>query len=147
MPKQVHNIRVRVTDRDKDLVKSVLDTVLRDAAVERKDVQLLITSDQDPDEPLYIGELWFDHQPPVRKILALLATRLSAADKKTITEKPLHYLDTGTHCFLKLDKAAFLEGKYELTMTGSVVHLRLNIAAFPATKENAAAVVHTLFAQ
>lgn len=142
--KQVHNIRVRVTDHDKDTTKQILDSLLVQAGIERKDIELLLTSDQDTEDPLFIGQLWIDHQPPVRKILALLKEKLSAADKERIKTKPESYLDIGTHFFVKLDKAKFLAGEYELVTTGSMVHLRLNVAAFPATKENAMKIVRDL---
>jgi RNA binding exosome subunit len=145
--KLVHNIRIRVTDHDRDTVKRILDTLLRDAHIERKDIELLVTSDQDPQDPLYVGELWMDHQPPVRKVIKLLQEKLTAADKAALAEKPLFHLDTGTHCFIKIDKQQFLDGTYEFATTGSVVHIRLNIAAFPATKENAAKIAAQLFTE
>jgi RNA-binding protein len=142
--KQVHNIRIRTIETNKTAAKETLDQLLTAANIERKDADITISEDE---EGLAVGQLWIERQPPIKKILSLLKTQLPAAQQQRIKENPAHYLDLATHSFLRLDKEAFAEGKYVLKDAGSCIHVRINIAAFPATKENAAHVLAEIFSQ
>ena len=142
--KQIHNIRIRVLDREKETCQKIIDTLLFAAKIEKKDVEIKI-SDDGEDDPLYIYELWVDHQQPIRKITSHIVTCLPSEEKTTVHDNPHKFLDTGTHCFLRLDKRKAQEGTYVFSETPDCVHVRLNIAAFPATKEKAAKIVQELF--
>jgi RNA-binding protein len=144
--KQVHNIRVRIIDRNRESIDAALAQALQDAAIKVEAVKKTISDDGDKTDPLYVGELWMDRQQPVRKFLAMLLTNL-ATQRSVVATNASKYLDTNTHCFVRLDKEQFLQGKYVLTDNPQCVHIRMNIAAFPATKENAIRVVSELFAQ
>ena len=141
--KRVHNIRIRTIERDRALAKETIDALMSLAGIERKDVQITITDD----EGLAVAEAWMEKQTPIRKLLALLNDKLPVEQKNKIAENPTRYLDMATHCFLRLDKDAFYNDKLSLKDAGECIHIRLNIAAFPATKENATAILASLFSQ
>ena len=137
--KRVHNVRVRVHDRSETLVREVLEVSL--GAIPKEQCKITVTED----EGLWIGELWLDHQQPIRIYLRTILAQLTEHDKHTIATNPTKFLDIGTHCFLRFDKNALHEAKYILTSGSDVVSVRLNMASFPATREGAASTVTTLF--
>lgn len=143
--KQVHNIRVRVVDRDRQLIEGLLQKFLDDAGIERKDAQITWSDDGEESDPLFIGELWLDRQQQVRRAVSMLASKLPPEAKEDIRAHPDRFIDTATHCFLRLDKAAFLADEVKLGSAGSTVQVRINLAAFPATKERAMPVLQELF--
>ncbi len=144
--KQVHNVRVRIIDRSRSIIEEAFATVLQEAGIKAEDAKVTFSDDGEAADPLFFGELWIDHQQPVRKFIALLKTKL-AEQQHLIAREPNKFIDTQTHCFLRLSKSAFFTGSYELTQSSDSVHVRLNIAAFPATKENAAKILSTLFSK
>jgi RNA binding exosome subunit len=142
--KYVHNVRLRIIDRDKDALAAAFSAFLSEVDIEPKLSTITYSNDGDADEPLHLGELWIDRQQPVRKVLKYLRT-LTQAEQELIRTQPERFLDTATHCFLRLDRAVFPKPALTTNAAHSV-HVRLNIAAFPATKENAIPVMQTLFA-
>ena len=141
--KQVHNIRVRVHNRSRETVEAVL---ARADAMARKDETDIIERKITEEEGLYIGELWLDRQQPVRRFLTNLLSALNLDDKASIRQHPSRYVDVSTHCHVHCAVAPFLDGKIALGGVGGSVSIRLNLAAFPATKENARVILQTLFA-
>jgi RNA-binding protein len=142
--KQVHNIRIRVIDRDQTIINTILHTIMTDANVEREDITITFN---DSDDELIVGELWAQRQQPVRRILKTLQEKLPAQDKQHIATHASQYVDTSTHCFIRLDKLALTRQDYMLAKEGTAVQVRLNIAAFPATKDKAIVMVSELFNQ
>jgi RNA binding exosome subunit len=143
--KQVHNVRVRVHNASRDVVDAVL--VRSEAMSKRKDDEPVDTRVTEEDG-LVIGELWLDRQQPVRHFLKELLATMSSEDKLRISTNPTRYLDTGTHCFFHLVRDAFIEGTCVLTdkPTGAV-NVRLNVACWPATKENAVKTIVAVFSK
>lgn len=143
--KQVHNIRVHINDNDAKVIGQLFNQIMNDAGITHENAEIKIDYDKESD--LHIGALWVDRQQPIRKILRVLQEQLSNEAKKELHIHPTKHLDTGTHCFLRLEKDALNEGKYLLVPKGDCAHVRLNIAAFPATKENAAKVLKEIFTE
>lgn len=145
MPKQVHNVRVRVHEEDAVVAGKLCNQIMKDAGVTLEDVEL--HTQYDEGTGLTIMELWADRQQHVRKIFGVFVQELSKEDREEILQHPGHYIDTGTHCFFRLDKTALAEGKYVLLAEGECAHVRMNIAAFPATRENAIKILTEIFSE
>ena len=145
--KLVHNIRIRIIDRSRSDIELAFAHLLAQAAIKEEDVKISMSDDGEPEDPLFLGELWMDRQQPVRKTLVYILSKLSESDKEQVAQHPEKYIDTQTHCFIKLSKQAFYDDKYELTTEPTSVNVRINLAAFPATKEKAVNVLRTLFAK
>jgi RNA-binding protein len=141
--KQVHNVRIRVIDPDKELVTRLVQQIISDSGVKIEDITLKIMDDGE--ESLTIGEIWADKQQPVRKFLRLLQEKIPPEQKEKIAKHPDKFLDITTHCFLRLEKNALQNNEYVLTQKADSVNVRLNIAAFPATREKALPIVEELF--
>lgn len=142
--KHVHNVRIRVHAGSRVLVEEVLAQA--DAMARRKPAETFRTRIEEDGEAVH-GEVWLDHQQPVRHFIRTLKERLGAQACAAIAANPTRYLDVATHCFLHLERKAFLNGECVLTEPGNAVIVRINIAAFPATKEKAVPIVTTLFSE
>lgn len=143
--KQVHNVRLRAIDRDREIITAIFERFLNDAGIDVKQAQLTIDHDGESDDPLYIGQLWLDRQQPIRKAIALLISNLPADERAAIQQRPEQFIDMATHCFFRLDKDGMQRGELRFSTAESTVQVRLNLAAFPAKKEVAANVLRQLF--
>lgn len=139
--KRVHNVRILISHPDEQAAGAIANRILTDAGVTLEQVDLRT----EEDDGAHVREIWADRQPPVRKLTSLLIANLSEANRREIVGRASAYIDTSTHCFLRLDTDALLEGTYALTAHPDSIRFRLNIAAFPATKENAVKIVEDLF--
>ena len=140
--KQAHNVRVRVTAGSRTIVEAALAHA---EALARRTPDETFEKTVREDDGIVQGQLWLDHQQPVRQFIRCLRDELGPNACKTIAENPTKHLDTATHCFLHLERAAFCDGKSVLVTGGDSVSIRINIAAFPATKENAAELLAAIF--
>ena len=141
--KQVHNVRLRLVHTDRQTLADLFSAILGAAMIRPEDAT--ITLQDDGTGELYQGELWLDRQQPVRKFLQLLMQKLSKPELASIAEHPGEHLDTQTHCFLALNKQTLLSGEWRLAANAEAAVVRLNIAAFPATKQNAERIIKQLF--
>lgn len=141
--KQVHNVRLRVHNAQRETVNAVLARA--EAMTRRKEddsIAIRITEE----DGLVVGELWLDRQQPVRRFVDAVLASMSLEDKTRISANPTRYLDTGTHCFFHLVREAFIEGTCVLTdKPADAVNVRLNIACWPSNRENATKTVVALF--
>ncbi len=144
--KQVHNFRARIISLDKAMIEAAFEKLQSDAGYKREEATLTLKHDEDTTyDTFWIGELWIENQQPLRKIMRLLNERLSAEDKNNLKENASRFIDISTHCFFRLNIEALLADQYELAVHNDSMHIRLNIAAFPATKDNAIKVLRELF--
>jgi hypothetical protein len=141
--KYVHNVRVRITAGSSVLVAEGLAYAV--TLAQREPNEAVATTIETVDEEVH-GELYLDRQQPVRHFVRSLKAALGEEACAYIAANAGKYLDTSTHCFIHLDKKAFLAGTCVLAPPKNAVHIRLNIAAFPATKQNAIPLVEALFA-
>jgi RNA binding exosome subunit len=137
--KTVHNVRVRVHHTDETFVNAIID---RAEQLARRRDEDRITRSVKREEGLVGGELWLDHQGPVRAFVKALREAVGMA----VRENSSRYLDTGTHCYLFLDAEEFVRGNVVLvTKPNGAIAVRLNIACWPATRENAVKTLRDIF--
>jgi RNA binding exosome subunit len=144
--KQVHNVRLRVIDHDREHIHRLLQLFLELAGIERKQATITYSNDGEAEDPLHVGELWLDRQQPARKTVKALQERLPSEERESLARQPEKYLDTGTHCFLLLDKHALVGSELRFgSSPANSAQVRLNIAAFPATRQNSMQILQQLF--
>lgn len=66
-------------------------------------------------------------------------------DASTIADEAPQRLDARQNLMFKLDKSALLEGRAALAGGGDSVQVRINLAAFPKTREAAVTLTERLF--
>jgi len=139
--KQVHNCRLRLQTQEKEEARELLLGIIKAAGIKEEEASITMHKDAEG----YASELWLDNQQPVRKLLKLIQAELPTEQKELIAKHPEKYIDTQTHCFLHFSLEALKKGEWTLNRNPDAAILRLNIAAFPATKENSEKIVKELF--
>lgn len=80
-----------------------------------------------------------------KEIIAFLNDNLSQEDKNIIKEELNRRMDEKGNLFLRFDKQLAYEQILKLTHSGDAIHLRIKIASYPVSKENATKVARKLF--
>ena len=80
-----------------------------------------------------------------RDITNFLNDNLSLADKNTINEELSRRMDEKGNLFLRFDKQKAYDENLKLTYSGNAIHMRIKIASYPVSKENAIKVAKNIF--
>ena len=80
-----------------------------------------------------------------RDITNFLNDNLSLADKNTINEELSRRMDEKGNLFLRFDKQKVYDENLKLTYSGNAIHMRIKIASYPVSKENAIKVAKNIF--
>lgn len=80
-----------------------------------------------------------------RDIASFLNDNLSPEDKNTIKEELNRRMDEKGNLFLRFDKQEAYDQKLKLTYSGDAIHMRIKIASYPVSKENALKVACKIF--
>lgn len=80
-----------------------------------------------------------------KDIIAFLNENLSEEDKNTIKNELNRRMDDKGNLFLRFDKQLAFDEKLKLTYSGNAIHIRIKIASYPVSKENAIEVAKKLF--
>lgn len=80
-----------------------------------------------------------------RDIAQFLNDNLSDEDKEIIKNELNRRMDEQGNLFLRFDKQEAFDGNLKLTYSGNAIHVRIKIASFPVSKENAMKVSHNIF--
>lgn len=131
--KYVHNFRLRVSDSSKELLEKLFSELLIAATIKIEEAQIKI--EDDGSGTFFQAELWLDRQQPVRKMVNYLKSKIERHDIEKLKANPAQVIDIQTHCFLRFSKDQLLQGKWHLSESGAAANVRLNLAAYPATKE------------
>ncbi|OIO65280.1 hypothetical protein COY28_03545 [Candidatus Woesearchaeota archaeon CG_4_10_14_0_2_um_filter_57_5] len=76
-------------------------------------------------------------QKNINDFLAALMERLGEDGRRLLLSQAESRLDEGNHFFLRLLKPALLRGEYQLTDAGDCYHIKISVAAYPGTREQA----------
>ena len=80
-----------------------------------------------------------------KDIIAFLNENLSEEDKNTIKNELNRRMDDKGNLFLRFDKQLAYDEKLKLTYSGDAIHVRIKIASYPVSKENAVKVAKKIF--
>ena len=81
----------------------------------------------------------------IRDFISFWNENLSQEDKNTIKKELSRRIDEKGNMFLRLDKQEAYDEKIKLSYSGDVIHIRIKIASYPVSKENATKVAHKIF--
>lgn len=81
----------------------------------------------------------------IRDITTFLNENLSDNDKLIIKDELSRRMDDKGNLFLRFDKQEAYMGNLKLTYAGDAVHMRIKIASYPVSKQNALKVAHDIF--
>ena len=80
-----------------------------------------------------------------KDIIAFLNDNLSDDDKNIIKEELSRRIDDKGNLFLRFDKQLAYDEELKLTYSGDAIHVRIKIASYPVSKDNAIKVAHKIF--
>lgn len=80
-----------------------------------------------------------------KDFIAFLNDNLSQEDKTTIKNELNRRMDENGNLFLRFDKQLAYDEELKLTYSGDAIHVRIKIASYPVSKENAVNVAKKLF--
>lgn len=80
-----------------------------------------------------------------RDFISFLNENLSNEDKSTIKEELSRRMDEKGNLFLRFEKQSAYNETIKLTYSGDAIHVRIKIASYPVSKENAMEVAEKLF--
>lgn len=79
-----------------------------------------------------------ERRPHLREFWDKLLDKLSEEDKKWLAKNAVSRIADDCRLYLRFDKQHIIsEGKLKISDTGEVIHVRINVSAYPAKKENA----------
>lgn len=80
-----------------------------------------------------------------KDIANFINNNLSIDDKNIIKEELSRRMDDKGNLFLRFDKQEAYAENLKLTYSGDAIHVRIKIASYPVSKENAMAVAKKIF--
>lgn len=80
-----------------------------------------------------------------RDFVKFLNENLSDKDKQIIKNELSCRMDKKGNFFLRFDKQKAFEEKLKLTYSGDAIHVKIKIASYPVSKDNAMKVAHDIF--
>ena len=80
-----------------------------------------------------------------RDFIKFFNENLSENDKEIIKDELSRRMDEKGNFFLRFDKQEAYDNNLKLTYSGNAIHVRIKIASYPVSKENALKVAHKLF--
>jgi RNA binding exosome subunit len=145
----VHNIVVTVYSRPEDNEEVVLSGLKKllpfDLDNEKIRIERTI-ADGFENRKIVIFRVLLDKVRHINALTNLLKENLDEGQKRLILKQKESRLDEHNHFFLRFDKDKLArENIFFLTDTGNCYHIKMSIAAFPTTRENALNVVEQLF--
>lgn len=79
-----------------------------------------------------------ERRPHLREFWDRLLDKLSEKNKKWLAENAVSRIADDCRLYLRFDKQHLIsEDKLKITDGGDVIHIRINVSAYPAKKENA----------
>jgi RNA binding exosome subunit len=95
---------------------------------------------------ILIFQVHLEKTSHINQFLRHLSTLLNDQQKTLLIKQKESRLDKGNHFFIRFDKDKLInENRFFVTDKGNCYHLKMSIAAFPTTRENAFKVLDELF--
>lgn len=138
MQKITHSLTIRVfekneqnTNKIKDCFHEIIpiDFDKEDIKIDHQEVPGLVES------PTHTFSLKAHKKRHINMILTYLFSQLPTKDKQMIFNQRFSRLSDKGCFYIRVDKDAFLQGKAVLTEGGDCFHFKIQLAAFPANKE------------
>ncbi len=78
----------------------------------------------------------FERRPFLREFWDKFLDRLDEKEKEKLSQEAIDRIGDDCRLYLRVDKQSLIsEDKIKLTKSGNVIHLRINLSAYPAKRE------------
>lgn len=138
----IHNISYRTfvysTEDEEKVIKSI-NYIFSNSSPDKN-----INEDHFGNEILILSEK-ISKKRHTRDICEFLGNNLTNEDKQIIKDELSRRMDEKGNLFLRFDKQYAYDEKLKLTYSGDAIHVRIKIASYPVSKENAIKVSKKIF--
>jgi hypothetical protein len=137
----IHNVTVSVfmaEDEDTADAYAIFYALLPDIDFEKEKVSVEIAKAEGFDHKIiYFCSLKTHKQRHNKLVVETVFAALSKQDRQKLYRERESRMDDEGSFYLRLEKNALQEGLYRLTDEGDCFHMKIKLAAYPKTKENA----------
>lgn len=139
--KLVHQIKLSVFAKeteDETKIASKLKELIPFKDLEKEKIMVnVINASTFGDKVIKINEIILDKQKHVKGFLEYIIQKLDQEQRDLLNKQIESRLDDDNNFFFRLDKDKLMNDEYLLTDSGNCFHIKITIAAFPKTRENA----------
>jgi len=144
--KWAHSVTIKVfvyPDDDIDEIKKTLKMLvpLDDVKLEKSAATGL------KEEEITIFKIKLQKERHIKKFLSHLISKLTEPQKTLLLEQKESRLDEHNNFFIRLSKPDLRKEKYKIIESGDCYHIRIHIAAFPATRDKSLEAVMNMLTQ
>mgnify|MGYP006290832915 CR=1 FL=1 len=138
MKRLVHNISVRVFEKDNDQLNSTKNLFYKLLPVDFEKEKISVEHEKAEgfnDKTIHILSMDTSKRRNNRVLLDNIFENLSSEEKQKIKEDRTTRLDSEGNFYIRLDKNSLLKNEYKLTDGGDCFHFTVKLAAYPMKKE------------
>lgn len=138
MKRLVHNISVRVFEKDNDQLNSTKNLFYKLLPVDFEKEKISVDHEKAEgfnDKTIHILSMDTSKRRNNRVLLDNIFENLSSEDKQKIKLDRKTRLDPEGNFYIRLDKNSLLKNEYKLTDGGDCFHFTVKLAAYPMKKE------------
>ena len=143
--KIAHNIKLSVFSHEEDDLDQLAQAMVKLCPFDLEQEKLALnqsTATGFKERKIRIFEIVLTKERHTNKFLAYLKERLSDDQRKLLLNQAESRLDQELNFFIRLDKQKLLsENQFLLTDSGNCFHIKISIAAYPASRENGLKVI------
>lgn len=145
--KLAHNIKINVFVKPEDDEQKVVEKLKLLSQIkdfEKEKVKIKKTEATSFEErKIQIYEIELKRNKQINNFLANLIKKIDE-HIELIKKQMQSRLDKNNNFFIRLEKDKLLENKYKITDSGNCYHIKITIAAFPKTRENAVKIIEEI---
>lgn len=149
--RKIYHIWVTVYSKPEDNETEVIESLRRLFPFNLEEEKILIDrkiAEGCEDRKIAILQVHLEKTRHIAKFIENLNEKLDSGQKRLIIKQKESRLDLDNHFFLRFDKDKLIkDNQCFLTDTGNCYHIKMSIAAFPTTRENALKSVEEIFSK
>jgi len=146
--KTIHHIWLTVYCKAEDNEEIILTNLRKFFPFKLEDEKLSIerhSAMSFEERKIIIFQVHLQKQNHIRRFITYLNEILNEEQKHLLLKQKESRLDNENHFFIRFDKDKLLsDNKYFITDKGNCYHLKMSIASYPTTRENALRVVEEI---
>ena len=144
----VHNVRITVFAKQYEDADKIKHGLIQLAGLDIKEEKAIMTETAASgfnESKIKVLELSLEKKRHARSFLKHLTGILSQDQKHMLIRQAETRLDEELHFFIRLDKERWLNGEAAITESGNCYHIRMLIASYPKSRENALKAIDEIF--
>ena len=138
MKKCVHNITMKVFEKETDQIQKCLSVFKHMIPVDFEKEKIPIHHEKADgffQKTIHILKIKTEKNRHNMVMLNTVFSHLSADDRKRVTREILTRIDDDGFFYIRLDKESLFQKKYRITESGDCFHMKIKLAAFPASTD------------